>query len=207
MSDEPAIEKRSAWMAAIGVLGLFAYWCHTAFWSGQTTLDTELRPVLEASPPAVLERITGDAPRQYWAGPVSLDPDANPHRLVLSATVRRGRESVAYRVAIVGGNGVVAWEEGGTIHHAASQQKKQQSRQDGRLEKRIRQPSAVFQVPNSGPYTLLAELDRVDAPAVALRSGVSEGRPSIYLAFGALALFGSLAVLRGQWIRRAPRNG
>lgn len=189
-------ERRYALVATLGLLCVFSYWAYTAFWSGEALLKAELRDLTVQDRPAVTPLPAGDSPQQYWAGPVELDPSANPMRVVLGVSVPRARERVNYRVALVDDSGNVTWQENGTITHSATQADKQHNTVSSRRRKHISQASDVLTVERSGSYTVLADLDRVEEPELTIRGGVVKANPLVYAMFGGLMLYGVVGLVR-----------
>lgn len=190
----------AVWMVVIGLVGGFGYWAYLSFLSGHRIASLELQSIVPNERPAALASLPEGVPAGYWAGPVHLDPAANPARVVLSMSVRRARERVDYRLVLLDEAGTVVWESKGVAHHSASSEDKRQN--DPNRTKRMREPIASFTIERAGPHLLLADIDRVDAPGAEIRGKVSEANWLWYFFFAAIGLSGLAILLSGERARR-----
>lgn len=189
----------AVWMVVIGLVGGFGYWAYLSFLSGHRLASLELQSIVPNERPAALASLPEGVPARYWAGPIHLDPAANPARVVLSMSVRPGGR-VAYHLVLLNEAKTVVWESKGDARHSASTQ--DQWRNDPTWTKRMRLPLASFTIERAGPYLLLAELDRVDTPRAEIRGKVSEANWLLYFLFAAIGLSGLAILLSGEWERR-----
>jgi len=197
------IEKKPAvWMAFVGLVGAFGYWGYTSFLSGHEIASSELREITPYDRPAEMASLPDGVSAGYWVGPLNLDPVDNPMRAVLSMTVRRAREMVAYRLVLLDESGAVAWESSGVAQHAASDEDKKQNRSGSIRTKRMRHAVEPFTIERAGRYTLLADIERVENPRVVLRGNVTEASALVYAVFGVIGLIGLGLLVREELERR-----
>lgn len=197
------IEKKPAvWMALVGLIGTFGYWGYTSFISGYGIPSPELREITPYDRPTEIAPLPEGVPTGYWVGPLNLDPADNPMRAVLSMTVSRGREHVNYRLVLLDESGAVAWESSGVAHHGASAEEKRQDRAGSIRTKRMREATEPFTLEHAGRYTLLADIERVENPGVALRGNVTEASTLVYAVFGVIGLIGLGLLVREELERR-----
>jgi hypothetical protein len=198
------IEKKPAvWMAAVGLVGAFGYWGYTSFLSGNEIVSQDLREITPYDPPAVLASLPEGLPVGYWMALRDLDPVANPMRAVLSMTVSRGRERVNYRLVLLDDAGEVAWESSGVAQQGVSDEDR---RQGSSSTRRMRHATDPFTIERGGSYTLLADIERVEKPWVALRGNVTEASAWVYALLAAIGLIGVGLLVREELERRRARG-
>jgi hypothetical protein len=188
--------KVGAWLAAIGLVGVFGYWAYVSYLSGHEILSRPLTFV-----PGGTQTSAG-APFDLSSGPMQLEPAANPMRIVLGVTVSRARSEVDFRLALVDEAGTVAWTGQGSIHQAVSQDDRRYRADQTRY---LRHASELFEIGQAGRYTLYAEIARVEEPQITLRGNAAEPKMLIYAQFAALGLIG-LVLLAREEIRRRRRS-
>jgi hypothetical protein len=197
------IEKKPAvWMAFVGLVGAFGYWGYTSFLSGHEIASLELRENTPYDRPADMASLPEGLPAGYWGGPLNLDPVDNPMRAVLSMAVSRGRERVNYRLVLLDDAGEVAWNSSGVAQRAASDEDKKQDRSSSIRTKRMRHAIEPFTIERVGRYTLLADIERVENPRVALRGNVTAASALVYAVFGVIGLIGLGLLVREELERR-----
>ncbi|MCA1790107.1 MAG: hypothetical protein LC667_09695, partial [Thioalkalivibrio sp.] len=135
-------------------------------------------------------------------GPLNLDPVDNPMRAVLSMAVSRGRERGNYRLVMLDDAGEVAWNSSGVAHRAASDEDKKQDRSGSIKPKRMRHAVEPFTIERVGRYTLLADIERVENPRMALRGNVTEASALVYALFAVIGLIGLGLLVREEVERR-----
>lgn len=187
--------KVGAWLATIGLVGVFGYWAYVSYLSGQEILS---RPLVFV--PGGVQTPAG-ASLDLGSGPVQLDPAANPMRLVLGVTVSRARSEVDFRLALVDEAGIVVWDEQGRIHQAVSQDDRRYRADQTRY---LRHAGELFEIERAGRYTLYAEIPRVEQPEITLRGNAAEPKVLIYAQFAGIGLIG-LVLLAREEVRRRRR--
>jgi hypothetical protein len=188
--------KVGAWLATIGLVGVFGYWAYVSYLSGQEILSRPLAFV-----PGGAQTSAG-APLDLGSGPMQLDPAANPMRLVLGVTVSRARSEVDFRLVLVDAVGTVVWDEQGRIQQVVSQEDRRYRADQTRY---LRHAAELFEIEQPGRYTLYAEIPRVDEPEITLRGNASKPLMLVYLQFAAIGLVGLVLLVRGE-IRRRRRS-
>ena len=190
-------------MAALGLVGAFGYWGYTSFLSGHEIVSQDLRKITPYDPPAVLASLPEGLPAGYWMSLRDLDPAANPMRAVFSMTVSRGRERVNYRLVLLDDAGEVAWESSGVAQQGVSDEDR---RQGSSSTRRMRHATDPFTIERGGSYTLLADIERVEKPRLALRGNVTEASAWVYALLAAIGLIGVGLLVREELERRRARG-